>query len=148
MLERLHCKPYWTRGREKNAGVGFERERWGGGGGENCMDLNQGFAADFAGAGAGAAAVPPPPPSDDEGRPKMSLPMFSPASLLLSISTPTKCVLEPSQSTLLTPASQPPRMRVHRSLYASATRRCAREPSPSECHSSGVTQVMSVECTA
>jgi hypothetical protein len=66
----------------------------------------------------------------------------------LSISTPTKCVLDPSQSTLLTPPSQPPPMRVHRSLYASATRRCAREPSPSECHSSGVTQVMSVECTA
>ena len=95
----------------------------------NCIDPSQAFA----------------PP---EGRPNTSLPTFSPASLLLSISTPIRCVLEPSQSTLRTPPSHPPPMRVHRSLYASATRRCAREPSPSECHSSGVTQVMRVECTA
>jgi hypothetical protein len=143
----MHCKPHWTRER-KNVGVVL--------GGGNCIDPSQAFVADAVGvagvvgvAGAGAAAVPvPPPPDDDEGRPNTSLPMFSPASLLLSISTPTKCVLDPSQSTLLTPPSQPPPMRVHRSLYASATRRCAREPSPSECHSSGVTQVMSVECTA
>ena len=148
MLERNALQASSTREREREN----VKLVWGKGG---IADPNQAF--DFAagaagagvGAGVGAAAVPvPPAPPDDEGRPNTSLPTFSPPSLFLSISTPTRWVLDPSQSILLTPPSQPPPMRVHRSLYASATRRCAREPSPSECHSSGVTQVISVECTA
>jgi hypothetical protein len=58
------------------------------------VDPSQGFQVAADATGAGVAAVPPPP-LPDEGGPNTSLPTFSPASLLLSIST-TKHVLEPS----------------------------------------------------